>query len=124
MPDCFYVGQHVRMLLTNRTLSRPCYLHKQRFCLLPPPSHPDHPLTRAPRNGKGQKVVAPLRISDEKTCDRVAQPIAILSTFMQAASTGNIRLVEFALSAGANISMVADDGSTALHCAAKTGQSR
>jgi ankyrin repeat protein len=41
---------------------------------------------------------------------------------MQAASTGNMGLVEFTLMAGANVSMVADDGSTALHCATKTGQ--
>jgi ankyrin repeat protein len=41
---------------------------------------------------------------------------------VQAASTGNIGLVEFTLLAGTNVSMVADDGSTALHCATKTGQ--
>jgi ankyrin repeat protein len=41
---------------------------------------------------------------------------------MQAASTGNAGLVEYSLMAGASVSMVANDESTALHCAAKTGQ--
>jgi len=41
---------------------------------------------------------------------------------MQAASAGNIGLVQVTLRIGADISMQADDGSTALHCAVKTNQ--
>jgi hypothetical protein len=69
-----------------------------------------------------RKAATPLQLLDGKTCDQAVQPISILATFMQAASTGNINLVKFTLMAGADVSMVAEDGSTALHCAAKTGQ--
>ena len=41
---------------------------------------------------------------------------------MQAASAGQIGLIQAILQSGEDISMQADDGSTALHCAAKAGQ--
>jgi len=41
---------------------------------------------------------------------------------MQAASEGNIGLVQAILQSGVNISTQADDESTALHCAAKADQ--
>ncbi|KAF1850427.1 ankyrin [Cucurbitaria berberidis CBS 394.84] len=44
------------------------------------------------------------------------------STFMQAASLGNITLLEAALDAGIALETIANDGSTALHCAARAGQ--
>ena len=40
-------------------------------------------------------------------------------TLMQAASAGNVGFVQAILQSGVDISMQADDGSTALHCAAK-----
>ena len=58
----------------------------------------------------------------EQKRDQVLQPMSILLTFMQAASSGNVGLVEFTLGVGADVWMVADDGSTALHWAVKTGQ--
>ena len=41
---------------------------------------------------------------------------------MQAASAGNLGLVQAILQSGVDISKQADDGSTALHCAAKADQ--
>ena len=41
---------------------------------------------------------------------------------MQAATAGNLGLVQAILQSGVGISMQADDGSTALHCAAKADQ--
>ncbi|KAF7679264.1 hypothetical protein GT037_003012 [Alternaria burnsii] len=41
---------------------------------------------------------------------------------MQAASAGNISSVKFIIQLGINVSTQADDGSTALHCAARTNQ--
>jgi len=45
--------------------------------------------------------------------------IASTCTLMQAASAGNLGLVQAILQSGVDISKQADDGSTALHCAAK-----
>ena len=41
---------------------------------------------------------------------------------IQSASNGNFSLVKRLLNSGCNIDLKADDGSTALHCAARTGQ--
>ncbi|KAH7385267.1 ankyrin repeat-containing domain protein [Phaeosphaeria sp. MPI-PUGE-AT-0046c] len=41
---------------------------------------------------------------------------------MQAAAFGNLPLLQTALRAGANLNAISDDGSTALHCAARAGQ--
>ena len=51
-----------------------------------------------------------------------ALSIASVHTLMQAASAGNIGLVQAILQSDVDISMQADDGSTALHCAAKADQ--
>jgi len=48
--------------------------------------------------------------------------IASTCTLMQAASAGNLGLIQAILQSGVGISMQADDGSTALHCAAKADQ--
>lgn len=49
------------------------------------------------------------------------QPLCTSSAMMQAASTGNMGLLERLLNLGADISVRADDGSTVLHCAVKAG---
>lgn len=82
-------------------------------------SHPDHPLApAAARRGKRP----PSSIPKGDLVHRVQPPIYTSSTLMQAASTGNIGLLEVLLQLGAELSMKADDGSTALHCAAKASQ--
>jgi len=48
--------------------------------------------------------------------------IAGTHTLMQAASAGNVGFVQAILQSGVGISIQADDGSTALHCAAKADQ--
>jgi len=48
--------------------------------------------------------------------------IANTCTLMQAASAGNLGFVRIILQSGVDISKQADDGSTALHCAAKADQ--
>jgi ankyrin repeat protein len=45
-----------------------------------------------------------------------------LTAFMEAASTGNSALLERVLDMGVDVNVQAEDGYTALHCAAKTGQ--
>jgi len=54
--------------------------------------------------------------------DEVDLSIASTCTLMQAASAGNLGFVQIILQSGVDISTQADDGSTALHCAAKADQ--
>ncbi|CAN9175739.1 unnamed protein product [Alternaria alternata] len=49
-------------------------------------------------------------------------PLANTCTLMQAASAGNIGLVQIIIQLGRDVSTQADDGSTALHCAARANQ--
>ena len=49
-------------------------------------------------------------------------PLANTYTLMQAASAGNIDLVQIIIRMGTGVSTQADDGSTALHCAARANQ--
>jgi len=44
------------------------------------------------------------------------------SMLLQAATAGNVNLLETCLQAGVSIDSKADDGSTPLHCAARAGQ--
>ncbi|KAH5573111.1 hypothetical protein HBI24_202360 [Parastagonospora nodorum] len=46
----------------------------------------------------------------------------LTTVLMEAASTGNIALMENMLLRGLDVNAVAEDGNTAMHCAAKTGQ--
>jgi ankyrin repeat protein len=46
----------------------------------------------------------------------------LTTVLMEAASTGNIALMENMLLRGLDLNAVAEDGNTAMHCAAKTGQ--
>jgi ankyrin repeat protein len=45
------------------------------------------------------------------------------AAFLQAATVGNLFIVEAALNSGMDINIVGDDNSSALHCAARAGQS-
>jgi ankyrin repeat protein len=45
------------------------------------------------------------------------------AAFLQAATVGNLFIVEAALNSGMDINIAGDDGSSALHCAARAGQS-
>lgn len=54
-------------------------------------------------------------------CQSMTQSPARL-LLMQAAAFGNLPLLEAALRAGATSDTISDDGSTALHCAARAGQ--
>jgi ankyrin repeat protein len=45
------------------------------------------------------------------------------ATFLQAATVGNLFVLEAALNSGMDINIVGDDKSSALHCAARAGQS-
>lgn len=48
-------------------------------------------------------------------------PVQECLTILQAANAGNITLLNLALSSGTNLAAIGDDGSTALHCAAREG---
>jgi ankyrin repeat protein len=54
------------------------------------------------------------RLPDEETWTCAA--------FLQAATVGNLFIIEASLGAGMNVNIVGDDGSTALHCATRAGQ--
>ncbi|KAH6867990.1 ankyrin repeat-containing domain protein [Alternaria rosae] len=74
---------------------------------------PGKPRSGRRRRAKLASVDVPLDVKDER---------AIVCTLMQAASMGNVGLLRAILQTGIDISAQADDGSTALHCAAKTDQ--
>jgi ankyrin repeat protein len=81
-------------------------------------SHPDYPLPPATRRG----MKRPSSVTKKNFIPSAQQPPCTSSTLMQAASTGNIGLLEVLLGLGADLSVRADDGSTALHCAVKASQ--
>jgi ankyrin repeat protein len=53
------------------------------------------------------------------SCDATMPSSSLL---MEAASTGNTALLDYALQLGLDVNMVAEDGYTALHCAARAGK--
>jgi ankyrin repeat protein len=81
-------------------------------------SHPDYPLPPAIRRG----MKRPSSVTKKNFIPSAQQPLCTSSTLMQAASTGNVGLLEVLLGLGADLSVRADDGSTALHCAVKASQ--
>lgn len=50
------------------------------------------------------------------------QKVIDCSTFTDAANTGRVDVLEYCLRAGLDINLKADDGFTALHCAARLDQ--
>ncbi|KAF2818871.1 ankyrin [Ophiobolus disseminans] len=84
-------------------------------------SHPDHPLAPATRRGR-QRPKPARHVPNTGSTSEASRLSCSSSTLMQAASTGNIGLLNILLRLGVDLATRADDGSTALHCAVKTGQ--
>ncbi|KAH8725574.1 ankyrin repeat-containing domain protein, partial [Phaeosphaeriaceae sp. PMI808] len=80
-------------------------------------SHKNIPLAPAKPPGKRRRITrAQAPLSEE------AKPFDVSSTLMQAASMGNVPLAEMMMKHGAQLSIQAADGSTALHCAVKANK--
>ncbi|KAF2127735.1 ankyrin [Dothidotthia symphoricarpi CBS 119687] len=83
--------------------------------------HPTH-FSKQERGTKQRDLLLSLESAETSAKTRTRQQPLLLPTMLQAASTGNIPLLVSTLDAGIDLSMEADDGSTALHCAVKTNQ--
>lgn len=84
-------------------------------------SHPDHHLAPLARRD-GRRPQSATNSPSVTNASIPAQPLCSPSILMQAASTGNMGFFEVLMRLGADLSSRADDGSTVLHCAVKTGQ--
>jgi len=71
---------------------------------------------KVPNSGTQEAIVE--SSMEEETYNYQVSP----TTILQAASAGNIALLESAWSCGASLDMTGDDGSTALHSAARAGR--
>jgi ankyrin repeat protein len=68
-----------------------------------------------------------LRVKNEvDVADVTSSPLqkAGLTAFMEAASTNNCSLLDYMLSIGIHVNVETEDGYTALHCAAKAGETK
>lgn len=63
-----------------------------------------------------------MTLSISTSTEKESQATSDWVLFMQSASSGNLTMVKKFISSGLNVNLKADDGSTALHCAARTGQ--
>jgi ankyrin repeat protein len=80
-------------------------------------------------DGESQSLEVPPPLAsdgNDATPDRIiandTSLLRIEDAFMEAASTGNVSLLNYMLERGIGIEMRAEDGCTALHCASRTGQ--
>jgi hypothetical protein len=72
---------------------------------------------RSPLQAEGERIVPE---PSDITEDPIPPPIG--HAFMEAASAGNILMLDHMLQGGVDVDTKAGDGYTALHCAARTGQ--
>lgn len=90
--------------------------HIQRYHpdLLKPNCQSDPEMACLEANADGSALADSLSLIEE--------PL-LMRHWWQMSATGNLAVLEGLLEAGCDINMKADDGNTALHCAAQTGQS-